>query len=400
MSRRDRLRTLYLDSNGAGPWMVRIDTILRGILGFKDGDPPPGFLKRFRKMRWYFGWLRDQYAVLSYIADWRDAFRDSPRLNVDVCNVNNLVEYAGYLRRIREYDLIVVSHAAAGDDMMVMARSAGWLNRRRGRLVMFIGNEYALMDEKIAFMGNVRADLVCSQLPLDAARYLYEDSGAVALASVPHALNPRHYHVIPQAQREVDIGFIGDIYWPFIGDRERTDFIEWFEANATARGLVCDIRRKRVGREEWNRFLNGCKGIIGAESGSYYLNDRARLLDRARLYNIDHPDSTFDAIFERFYRNQPRQVSGKAISSRHFEPVGTGTCQILLEGAYNGLLTAGTHYIGVKSDYSDIDEAIRQFKDESVRAQIIQQAHDHVMNHHTYARRVETVLGLIGAGAP
>ena len=400
MSRRERLRTLYLDANGSGPWMVQVDTLLRGILGYGDGDPPPGFLKRFKKVRRYFGWLRDQYASLSYIADWREAFQASPRLEVEVCNINNLVAYAGSLRQIRDFDLIVVSHAAAGDDMLVMSHSAHWLNRRRGKLAMFIGNEYALMDEKIAFMGDVTPDLICSQIPLDAARYLYGGSGVGEVVAMPHALNPRHYQPRPHTIRDVDIGFMGDIYWPFIGDRERTDFIEWFEVQGAAHGLTCDIRRKRVDRTEWCAFLNRCKGVVGAEAGTYYLNERGNLLDRARRYNLEHPEASFAEVFDRFFAGQPRLVSGKAISSRHLEPIGTRTCQILRDGAYGGLLTPEVHYISVKADYSDIGEAIRRFKDESYRARIVQQAYDHVMSHHTHAHRVDAVIDRICAGAP
>jgi hypothetical protein len=395
MAPRDRIRTLYLDSNGTGLWMVKIDTILRGILRYEDGAQPPFLLRRSRLIRHYFGWLRDQYASLSYLADWRDAFRASPRLDVEVCNINNLVQYADCLRRIRDFDLIVVSHAAAGDDMKVISHSTYWLNRRRGKLVMFIGNEYALMDEKIAFMGNVHADLVCSQLPLDAARYLYGESGAGMVVHMPHAMNPKQYTVLPDCGRNTDIGFVGDIYPPFIGDRERTDFIEWFESHGASYGLICDIRRKRTAREEWCRFLNGCKAVIGAESGTYYLNERGKLLDRARLYCLANPQADFAHVYDRFYREQPRIISGKAISSRHFEPIGTKTCQILLEGSYNGLLLPDVHYIAVKADYSNIGDAIERFKDETYCSTIIEQAYDHAMSHHTHAHRVDAIIDLV-----
>jgi hypothetical protein len=396
MGQRDHIKTLYLDSNGYGPWMIQVDTLLRGILGYGDGASPPGFLKRFRKVRRYFGWLRDQYESLSYIADWREAFRASPRLDVTVCNINNLVEYAGCLRRIRDYDLIVVSHAAAGDDMRIMSHSTHWLNRRRGKLVMFIGNEYALMDEKIAFMRNVRADMVCSQLPLEAAQYLYGESGAVKAVAMPHALNPKRYRPIRRTGPEIaDIGFIGDIYWPFIGDHERTDFIEWFEREGSTHGLTCDIRRKRVGSAGWCKFLNGCKAIVGAESGTYYLNDRGKVLNRARRYNLQHPDAGFDEIFNMFYRDLPKGVSGKAISSRHFEPIGTKTCQVLMEGRYNGLLDPDIHYISVKRDLSNVGEAILRLKDETYRRAMVEQAYDHVMSAHTYAHRVDSVIDLL-----
>jgi len=214
---------------------------------------------------------------------------------------------------------------------------------------------------------------------------------------MPHALNPESYYPVPGTPRVTDVGFIGDIYWPFVGDRERTNLIEWFERHAAGRGLAIDIRRQRVSREEWNRFLNGCKAIIGAESGTYYLNDRGRLLDKARAYNLfENRSATFEEVFGRFYAGQPRGVSGKSISSRHFEPIGTKTCQILLEGDYNGLLKPNVHYISVKKDLSDIDAALERFADPSLRQRMADETYEYALAHHTYAHRVERLLAALG----
>jgi hypothetical protein len=181
-----------------------------------------------------------------------------------------------------------------------------------------------------------------------------------------------------------------------VGDRERTDLIEWFEQKGTALGLSCDIRKQRLPREAWNLFLNGCKGIIGAESGTYYLNDRGRLLERARAYNLfKDREATFDEIFERFYRGQSREVSGKSISSRHFEPIGTKTCQLLLEGHYNGILKPDEHYISIKRDLSDVNDAIAKFRDHDYRRKIADTAYDYVMAGHTYDHRVARLLSLV-----
>jgi spore maturation protein CgeB len=261
---------------------------------------------------------------------------------------------------------------------------------------MFIGNEYDILDDKIAFMRTTEAEFVCSQLPIEAARYLYAECPGARILEMPHALNPEKYRPIPGVHRTTDVGFIGDIYWPFVGDRERTDLIEWFERNGAARGLSVDIRKQRVSREEWNVFLNGCKAIIGAESGTYYLNDRGRLLDRARAYNLnENRAASFEEIFERFYARQPRGVSGKSISSRHFEPIGTRTCQILLEGDYNGLLKPNVHYIPVKKDLSDIDAVLERFRDDSLRARMVEETYEYALAHHTYAHRVERLLATL-----
>jgi Glycosyl transferases group 1 len=389
------MRVLYLDANGMGSRMVFVDTLLRGVLGYRDGDSPPVLLRGSRRAANLFALLSPVYEQLSYVMDWRDAFLASPKLQVEVCNINDLLQFGRCLLKLASYDLVVISHAAAGDDMSLLGKAAPAFDRRRGKLVVFLGNEYDLLDEKIAFIRRTGAEYVCSQLPIEAARYLYQDCGAEIL-EMPHALNPDAYRIVPGTPRTTDVGFVGDIYWPFVGDRERTELVEWFERSAVARGLSVDIRRKRVSREHWSRFLNGCKAVIGAESGTYYLNDRGKLLERARAYNLfGNRSASFDEVFDRFYRGAPRGVSGKSISSRHFEPIGTKTCQILLEGHYNGILKAGEHYISVRKDLSDIDEALRRFRDEAFRAQVVERAHEHVMQHHTYAHRVKHLLSRV-----
>jgi hypothetical protein len=393
---KERLSTLYLHANGVGRLVVAVDTVLRGVLGYGDGAEPPRLLRRIPAVRKAFAELRDVYAGLSYIADWREAFVASPRLAVEVCNINNLVHLKRCLARLRDFDLIVISHAAAGDDMGLLTRIMRRFDRRRGKLVMFLGNEYDLLEQKLAFICGAEPEFVCSQLPMAAATYLYGGQGRSRILEMPHALNPRHYFAMGADGRELDVGFAGDIYWPFVGDRERTDLIEWFERNGARHGLVCDIRRQRIGREAWNRFLNRCKAIAGAESGTYYLNSRGELLERARAYNLkENPNASFDEVFGKFYAGAPRGVSGKSISSRHFEAIGAKTCQILIEGHYNGILAPDVHYISVKHDLSNIDDAVQRFRDVAYRRDMVDRTHEYVRSQHTYTHRVERLLALV-----
>jgi Glycosyl transferases group 1 len=397
---KERLRTLYLEANGVGTQVVIADTVLRGLLGYRDGAIPPRRLQRYRWISTLFAELRDVYAQLSYAADWRDAFAASPDLAVERCNINDLVHFGKCLLGIRQYDLIVIAHTAAGDDMSVLSRAAGWFNRRRAPMVVFIGNEYDILDDKIVFIRTVEAEFVCSQLPLPAAKYLYRECDKSQILEMPHALNPAQYFPDPETQRDVDVGFIGDIYWPFVGDRERTDLIEWFEHHGVDYGLHCDIRRRRVGREQWCRFLNGCKAVIGAESGTYYLNERGKLLERARAYNLfEQPEASFEEVFDKFYRGQKREVSGKSISSRHFEPVGAKTCQILLRGHYNGIFEPDRHYIAVDNDLGNIGEALLRFRDPGYREQMATETYEYVMAEHTYAHRVAQLVKVVTSSA-
>lgn len=382
----DHIKTLLLEANGTHWAAIAIDTLGQGL--FTRRDAVGGLLSKSTRLRKLFG---ERHADASYLSDWRDAFRSASALSVDTCNITNLLEFQSSRPAIREYDFVVVLHSAAGDRMGLLSHTASWFQGRRGKLAVFIGNEYALMDEKISFVARSGADYVCTQLPIETGRALYSGSGAKVVA-MPHALNPRVYRSSSGAHRAMDIGFVGDLYDRLIGDRERTDIVEYFSRSGQKHGLHVDVRLERMPREEWASFLQTCNGVVGAESGTYFLQRDGRALKCAKTYVKQHRHASFDAVFDACFAAPGPTLNGKAISSRHFEPIGTKTCQLLIEGAYNGILVADRHYIAVKRDLSNIDDAIARFKDPDYRTTITTAAYEHVMSGHTYDCRVTELV--------
>jgi hypothetical protein len=62
-------------------------------------------------------------------------------------------------------NLIVVGHTAVGDDLSVLLHAAGRFDRRRAPLVVFTGNEYDILDDKIAFIRQTGADFIAPNCP-------------------------------------------------------------------------------------------------------------------------------------------------------------------------------------------------------------------------------------------
>jgi hypothetical protein len=395
-----RLKTLVLDADGGGWSYVAVDTVLRGLLRSRiDTSILP---RTLQENRWSRRLLGPRYAHLSYALDWREAFCAAPELDVEVCNVNNLMDYQRRREAIRCYPLIIVLHSATGDSMGLLRSTAHWFKVRRGKLVVFLGNEYDLMGQKLAFLRSVKAEYVCSQLPLDTMQWVYAECRSSQLLSAPHALNPRLYAPGPAATQSVDIGFCGDVYHPFIGDTERTDVITFFQRKGTELGLTTEFRlNARMGRPQWAEFLRRCRGTVGAESGSYYLDRRGEMIREAKAYCRRHPHASVEEVTARFFR-PPRLscVSGKSISSRHFEPIGTKTCQLLLEGHYNGILQPNEHYIPIHKDLSNVREAVERFRDESLRTRIVERAYEYVMDEHTYRHRVASLIRTVSQSGP
>jgi len=387
----DQIRTLLLEANGTHWAAVCIDTLGNGIFTSRRAGQ---WRHRHRALRKLFG---DRYADASYMSDWRDAFLAESRLTVETCNITNLIEFTRNRRRIREFDLIVILHSAAGDRMSLLSRAAGWFQERRGKLAMFVGNEYDLLEEKMEFARRSGADYLCTQLPLEAARTLYRDVPS-AIVAMPHGLNPAMYAPKP-VTRSIDVGFIGDLYERLIGDRERTDIVRFFRDHGGAYGLRCEIKSERMPREAWSRFLSSCKAVIGAESGTYFLQRDSAALKCARRVIRHRPDASFEEVYRECFDGGHGHINGKAVSSRHFEPIGTKTCQLLVEGSYNGILEPDVHYIAVKRDLSNIDDAINRLQDDGYRTAMAETAYQHVMSAHTYAHRVMHLIDVFDTGS-
>lgn len=389
---KERIRTLLIDANGLTWKAVVADTTLKGILGLGNsryllqGLPESNLLQKL---------LGNRNESLSYVLDWREAFCEAPELSVEVSSSTNLVGFYRSLRKIEEFPLIVVLHSATGDSVSVLSKMANWFNRRRGKLAVFIGNEYNSLPEKIGFVNRVEAEYVCSQLPVESARWLYDECIHSKIICMPHALNPRLYSVDRSCQRKIGIGFIGDFYHNIIGDMERTNLVRFFKKQGADFGISCDIRFRRLSRQGWGQFLRECRGVLGAESGTYYLDKTGKIIKSVMAYVKTNPQADFEQVYERFFKGRASPVSGKVISSRHFEPIGTKTCQVLIEGCYNGILKGDEHYISVKKDLSNIDDVIHRFKDNDYRHSMVERTYEYVMASHTYRHRIQSFLDLV-----
>lgn len=390
----ERIRTVVFYAHSATHWRRIVADTAVGALRLRR-EWLPSRWRTHRHVRFLF---EQEYRLISPYLDWQEAFAASPRLAPEFHNVNNVLEFRAGLRKLRTYPLAIILHSAAWDDLAWLRRMQSWFQARRATLLICFGNEYREMPMKLAFARAVGAEYIASQLPMAAARWLYAGCGAQVLPA-PAALNPSLYRP-SLGPRPVDIGFRGDLYAePYtLGDVERTAILRFFETQAERLGLTADIAYVRHPREEWSAFLGQCKGVVGAESGTAYLERDDRTRRAVLAYLADNPSATFEEVHARFFRDYPNAVSGKAISSRHFEPIGTQTCQILVEGFYNGILKADEHYIAVKKDLSNVEEAVRRFKDDGYRQDMVRRAYEYVLSEHTYAHRVAALIEAIEKG--
>ncbi len=378
---------------------------------------------------------------LSYYDDWLDAFTRDPQFETTALNICSKNSHAIIRKQIDHYELIILLHSTNADTLTYLNPFKSSLQSRKGILLSFVGNEVNLpripLNSKIVFLKKIGADFIATQLPIKAGKWLYAECTNSEVIALPHALNPQKFKpVVNQADRTIDIGVRTNQYWACLGDNERNDLIKLFRSERIPQQLKLDIRTdERLNRDGWANFLNSCKATIANEAGSYYLerDDQTifqineylqadqkivqptsavgRIWDhiprsiknlcRAQIQRLMHltgfqyysdvyEQLDFDEIYNLFFKNTPQCPEySKAISSRHFDAIGTKTCQIMLHGRYNDILRADEHYISLNHDHSNLDDVIRRFNDQELRTKIVEQTYEYIMSQHTYDHRLQ-----------
>jgi spore maturation protein CgeB len=305
------------------------------------------------------------------------------------------------------------------------------------------------MSERISFFKEIHADIIATQLLQEAGKWLYSDCKDSKIVSMPHALNPDVFKPL-NCQRMIDIGVRVNRYTASLGDNDRNRIIDFFLHDESTKDYVMDISwnpAKRFKRDEWAFFLNKCKGTLATEAGSFYLQKDDQLVNEiqayierthkarkdfyiirkksvfsrifsilphsgkkivqslfyryAKRFKLQHEgllfeDVSFEEIHDKFFRCQLHApVYTKAISSRHFDAIGTKTCLIMFGGRYNDILKPDEHYIKLEDDFSNIDDVKEKFSDESFREDMVNRTYEYVMQNHTYSHRMKKIIGTI-----
>jgi hypothetical protein len=155
--------------------------------------------------------------------------------------------------------------------------------------------------------------------------------------------------------------------------------------------------------DDWFRFLARCRYTIGIEGGASVLDSDGAIKERTERYEAAHPGASFDDVEAACFPGEDGRLALFAISPRHLESCATRTCQVLVEGSYNGILEPGRHYIELRADLSNLDAVLDSLGDEKRRRRIVENAHRDIVasGRYTYRAMVEDVEQFaLGDGAP
>jgi hypothetical protein len=174
---------------------------------------------------------------------------------------------------------------------------------------------------------------------------------------------------------------------------------EIIDPAARAHGLRTDISTRIADTkygDAWFEFLASGRCVIGAESGSSALDPYGELRRFEAAWRAENPDATFEE-FSALQQPGWDDYGFTAISPRLFEAAQTKTAQLLVEGEYDGIVEADRHYVPLREDLSNLDEAIDRIADVAETEAFSERAWEDLIlsgrySYGAFAAHVETVV--------
>jgi len=226
-----------------------------------------------------------------------------------------------------------------------------------------------------------------------------DDRAAGVVATLPR----------PHAERMLDIVYRARNLPFYLGHHGQLKhrIAEIVDPAARAHGLRTDIST-RIGDtkygDAWFDFLASGRCVIGTESGSSALDPYGDLRRSEAPWRAEHPDATFEeysAVQQPGWDDHDFTV----ISPRVFEAAQTKTAQLLVEGEYDGILEADRHYMPLREDLSNLDEALERIADPAETEAFAERAWEDLIlsgsySYGAFAAHVETVVEEVAGERP
>jgi hypothetical protein len=167
--------------------------------------------------------------------------------------------------------------------------------------------------------------------------------------------------VLPHERRRLDLAYRAQALPPRFGrlGQLKQTVAETVAPAASAAGLRVDVStdlRDAVLGDRWFPFVASARAVLGSESGASAIDRRGELVAAER------PGLTFAEFDAAMPAGWDGQLPG-SVGPRHLEAAAARTCQVLVEGTYDGVLEPDVHYLPVRPDGSDVEAVVERLAD-------------------------------------
>ena len=166
---------------------------------------------------------------------------------------------------------------------------------------------------------------------------------------------------------------------------------EVFEYEATKYDLKTSISTKvedRMNGPEWFDALRNTKMVLGTYAGYNTINPYGERKDQFNYIGSTGDISDNKHVLKFLDKSEWNSCKLHALAPRHFEAIQAGTCQILIEDDYQGILKPNIHYIPIKKDFSNIEDVLNIAMDSEYLQTIADRAYKDIIKSNKYSRDV------------
>lgn len=241
------------------------------------------------------------------------------------------------------------------------------LRKTSTKKVVFIQDEYRLVNDIIENLNFIKADLLYTCVPNSEIEKVYPKDKLPNLIKINTLTGfiSEELLSMPRAsydERKVDVVYRARKLSAWYGrlGQEKWVIAERFVQDAKKYQLATDIsyKKDRIYGENWIKFLQGAKAAIGCESGASVFDFTGDIQKNVEQYESENPKASFEEIEEKFFKGLDGKIKLNQISPRCFECAALGTLMILYEGEYSNILKPWRHYIPLKKDHSNMKEVV------------------------------------------
>ena len=155
--------------------------------------------------------------------------------------------------------------------------------------------------------------------------------------------------------------------------------------------------------DQWLQFLGDGRYVLGNESGVSLWDPEGTYLDQTRKYLDKYPSASFEEVEASCFPGKDGQHTFRAISPRLFESAVMGCSPILTEGEYLGLLRPWEHYIPVRLDLNDVEDALDAMVDSEAAKRRVEACyetlvHNPMLRYSSFVRNVTRDVDRLAAG--
>jgi hypothetical protein len=224
-------------------------------------------------------------------------------------------------------------------------------------------------------------------------------------------LEPRTVARIERAaagtERTIDVGYRAKNLPAWLGRHARlkTQIGDAFARAAPEHGLSTDISMRPedvLTGGDWVRFLASCRYTVGVEGGASVLDHDGSLRTCCERVLAERPAATFEELEAECFPGRDGEFGLVALSPRHLEAVATRTCQVLIDGEYDGVLKPDRHFIPLRRDFSNLDDVLETMRRDEDRERIVETAYREIVasGDWSYPRFVERLEETTVGGPP